>query len=205
MWGKLNLQSLVAERDEWINHNFPGDSLRHSVMGMIEEAGELTHHYLKMEQRVRGREKYHLSEIRDAIGDITIFSLGVFSYALRYHGYLIRDMGTAANEPPLRTKDITVFMVSAYTGKISEKVCWGVIPLHEVCNYTIAVLHLLRDLSLQFSWDYDEIVTATWNEVKKRDWIRYPDTGLPPRKTLITSSDHGGAGTVGQGGFDPSY
>jgi NTP pyrophosphatase (non-canonical NTP hydrolase) len=30
-------------------------------------------------------------------------------------------------------------------------------------------------------WDLQEIVEQTWESVKKRDWIRYPERGIPPQ------------------------
>jgi hypothetical protein len=30
-------------------------------------------------------------------------------------------------------------------------------------------------------WKISECVLAAWNEVKDRNWVQYPDTGLPPK------------------------
>ncbi len=31
-------------------------------------------------------------------------------------------------------------------------------------------------------WDFETIIETTWEEVKKRDWIKYPETGRPPNE-----------------------
>lgn len=42
----------------------------------------------------------------------------------------------------------------------------------------------LADVCTSLGFDMQEIVETTWTEVSKRDWVKYPKTGLPP------SNDH---------------
>lgn len=42
------------------------------------------------------------------------------------------------------------------------------------------IVIFLADLASSMDLDLDEIVRATWGEVRRRDWIKYPETGLPP-------------------------
>jgi len=65
-----NLQDQVAE---WATHNFGNPPSWHSLLGIVEEAGELCHGYLKRAQDIRGTREKHDAEIRDAIGDIVVY------------------------------------------------------------------------------------------------------------------------------------
>lgn len=71
------LTRIQEEHKEWVDRNFPGESLEQRTLGVCEEAGELAHHVLKMQQKIRGEKEYHIGEAIDAIGDICIFAMGV--------------------------------------------------------------------------------------------------------------------------------
>lgn len=106
----MNLSTLQQERNEWVEHNFPreNDDTIDSILGAVEEVGELAHHYLKRKQNIRGEQDHHTAEMLDAVADCVIFLAGVCTHL-------------------------------------------GV--------------------------DYGELVQATWNTVKTRDWIKYPTDG----------------------------
>lgn len=74
------LTRIQEEHREWVEKNFPGESIEQRTLGVCEEAGELAHHVLKMQQKIRGSKLYHLGEAVDAIGDLCIFALGVCDY-----------------------------------------------------------------------------------------------------------------------------
>lgn len=65
------LRELQDELLPWQQHNFPGRATWEPVMGVAEEAGELSHAFLKRHQRIRGEN--HDEEIKDAIGDIIVY------------------------------------------------------------------------------------------------------------------------------------
>lgn len=102
------LSTLQQERNLWIEHNFPGDSLEHSIFGVVEEVGELAHHFLKRQQGIRGDDTKHVAGMLDSVADAVIFLAGI--------------------------------------------------PTH-------------------LGVDYGELVQATWNAVKVRDWVKYPTNG----------------------------
>jgi NTP pyrophosphatase (non-canonical NTP hydrolase) len=82
----LTFRELQGQVSEWANKNF-GTRLRdmgelgkdedrppwHPLLGVSEEAGELCHAYLKMVQKIRGDDKQHIEEAKDAVGDILIY------------------------------------------------------------------------------------------------------------------------------------
>jgi NTP pyrophosphatase (non-canonical NTP hydrolase) len=73
-WLQINAQ-------KWREHSFPPEhrSVELQALGVCEEAGELAHAILKMKQGIRGSEVEHMTEARDAVGDIIIYLAGVCS------------------------------------------------------------------------------------------------------------------------------
>lgn len=86
---EIGLNQLQQERNEWVARNFPGDELSDSIMGAIEELGELTHHYLKRKQQIRGEGAMHRAEMLDAVADCVIFLAGVCSHLGVDYGTLV--------------------------------------------------------------------------------------------------------------------
>jgi NTP pyrophosphatase (non-canonical NTP hydrolase) len=73
------LRQIQQETHEWRIRNF---ALEHrsaplQVLGVCEEAGELSHAVLKDVQGIRGTHAEHVEEARDAMGDIVIYLCGV--------------------------------------------------------------------------------------------------------------------------------
>lgn len=156
----IDWKRLVEERNEWVAKNFdkgdefPGSEVQvDTVLGCVEEIGELTHAHLKESQGIRGTKEQHEENAKDAIGDLTIYLLGVMA-----------KVGTPRGR-------------GAYT--VNTSPTWTLLKLAkevgQLCQYqtihhvdTIAALCLgyctLRD------WDYEEIVLKTWENVKQRDW-----------------------------------
>ncbi len=71
----MNLKQLQHEVHAWTLENFePLDSV-YSLLGVVEEVGELAHSVLKSKQGIRGTLIEHRFKQKDAIGDIVIFLL----------------------------------------------------------------------------------------------------------------------------------
>lgn len=70
----MMLKEIQAEHKEWVNRNFGENRPAwHSLLGLVEEVGELAHSYLKREQNIRGTKAEHDAKIKDAVGDIVIY------------------------------------------------------------------------------------------------------------------------------------
>ena len=87
----LQLTKLQSERDEWVARNFPGDKMHYSILGAFEELGELSHHYLKLKEGIRGDAEHHKAEMTDAVADCVIFLAGVCSHLGVDYGALVQD------------------------------------------------------------------------------------------------------------------
>jgi NTP pyrophosphatase (non-canonical NTP hydrolase) len=73
------LASLQVNSQAWREHSFPTEhrTAPLQALGVCEEAGELAHAVLKMEQGIRGDRIQHMSEAADAVGDIVIYLAGL--------------------------------------------------------------------------------------------------------------------------------
>ena len=69
----LSLNELTKEVGMWANQNFQTRPLHRAVLGICEEAGELAHAQLKLEQGIRGTRVEHIAEMKDALGDLMIY------------------------------------------------------------------------------------------------------------------------------------
>lgn len=73
------LSRIQLEQAEWAQRNFPDsmgpEKLYVPALGVAEEAGELCHEVLKLDQGIRGTYTEHLDNTIDAVGDITIYLL----------------------------------------------------------------------------------------------------------------------------------
>ena len=70
----MNFKDLQTKNKAWLQHNFPNNTPEQAALGLAEEVGELCHAILKISQGIRGDFDLHISEAKDAIGDITIFA-----------------------------------------------------------------------------------------------------------------------------------
>lgn len=70
---------LQKQHAAWEAVNFPESSQNsmHSLVGVVEEVGELAHALLKMDQKIRGTDEEHIAEGKDAVGDIFIYMAGL--------------------------------------------------------------------------------------------------------------------------------
>lgn len=85
------LSLLQRERNEWVARNFPDDELINSVLGAMEEIGEIVHHYLKWKQGIRGNPDFHREEMLDGVADTVIFLAGVCTHLKADYGALVYE------------------------------------------------------------------------------------------------------------------
>lgn len=167
----MNWQKLVDERNEWVARNFPDEQGRpeQSVFGVVEELGELAHAHLKEQQGIRGTAEEHQAAAKDAIGDLTVYLLGIMRYyelpsPLLSDGYIAADA------------DDALLHLAAAVGRLSSCLTVGsVLAPNDVTTGRIAGLS--RAYCKARGWDYDAIVLETWGKVSQRDWAADPVAG----------------------------
>ena len=105
----MTLRDIQIQHLEWQRKNFGRLPPVDSILGVVEEVGELAHSYTKNKQGIRV-DQDHIKKMRDAVGDITIFLISLCS---------------------------------------------------------------------AMDWDYQNVVNETWKEVSSRDWVSFPEKGVP--------------------------
>ena len=70
----MTLDQFQQEQKEWRERNFePSELGVGSLLGIVEEVGELSHAHLKQLQGIRGTSIEHEEAARDAVGDILVY------------------------------------------------------------------------------------------------------------------------------------
>jgi NTP pyrophosphatase (non-canonical NTP hydrolase) len=86
---KKTTREMQLEHSIWAQKNFGDRDPYSSVLGVMEEVGELCHAMLKMKQGIRGSKEKHMASIKDAIGDIQVYLMDVCTgFDLDYHDCL---------------------------------------------------------------------------------------------------------------------
>jgi NTP pyrophosphatase (non-canonical NTP hydrolase) len=67
---------IQIEHRQWQEYNFGKIPVHDSILGAMEELGELCHAYTKLKQGNRVNED-HVADMKDAIGDIVIFLISI--------------------------------------------------------------------------------------------------------------------------------
>ena len=167
-----SLHDLQRYLYEWQRYNFGDHQANERVlMGMCEEAGELCHAQLKMEQGIRGTREDHEEAMKDAVGDISIYMLNYLS------GIGRRIPEFAPRTDVAKVNDVTVIRKSV----LSVYRLIGKIDVDDV-NSASRVQHLITALIYLCAlkgWDLETIIRDTWSQISQRDWVLYPGTGLP--------------------------
>lgn len=163
----MDWDKLIEERNEWVAKNFePGNYFPSTevqidtVLGCVEEVGELAHSHIKESQEIRGTQQEHEAAAKDAIGDLTVYLLGV-----------MRHVGA----PKIR---------QIYSSISSEKTLLalanavGTLCIRQSRYDVEKIVDLCRLYCDHKGWDYERIVQETWDHVKKRDWKAKPQDGV---------------------------
>lgn len=165
----MDWPKLIAERNEWVAKNFAQDNGLETTFGVFEEYGELVHHYLKQMQGIRGTREEHDEGMKDAIGDMTVYLLGVMnasglnSFSTDSHDYVGMMLDRCVLEMPTHLAALTRPYLNLGIGLMG----WHMGQL---------IKWMASFCKLQ-GWDYEIVVMSTWNHVKKRDWTKHREEG----------------------------
>lgn len=171
---KLNWTTLIRERDEWVAKNFPpveGEIPGNvSILGCIEEVGELAHAHLKREQGIRGSQAEHDAAAKDAIGDIVVYLLGVMS------AHMTADqVNQVCTGRKAVSQEEAIFLLSYEVGLMA-----GTAAKIMTNSWVLTVNNILKYCEVYCTfryWNFEEIVQSTWDHVKQRDWQAHRAAG----------------------------
>lgn len=172
---KLDWKMLVDQRNDWTQKNFPpydgeipGND---SVLGCIEELGELAHAHLKNKQGIRGTPEEHEVAAKDAIGDLVIYLLGVINAHMSPN-----DVGLPRSARQFVNAEQILFSISSGVGWMAS--CAGAQTPGLHWKLTINnILWFLEQYCTYNYWDFDGIVMDTASHVFKRDWNKHREDG----------------------------
>jgi len=170
------LSEIQAELKVWTLYNFGQQESIIPIMGMIEELGELTHAHLKELQGIRKSD--FLADKKDAIADITI-------YLLNYFNCIDKDVSLIGSNEHLDSyiyhNDSTNMIILKLSYNISN-IGHYTFSAENIINLAISkcskTLYLLSYYALLYNFDLLTIVNETWENVKLRDWKKYPLNGI---------------------------
>lgn len=151
-----SLDTIQKEAREWTERNFPNQPWIHPLIGMIEEVGELADCVLvslSKEEYVTYAQVLHIAS-----------ELGQLAHRVLKEEQKIRNgekpvthhferFHEMKNIPPEQLREL-------------ERDALGDIDIFKL-NFCSARGHSASD-----------ILNETWEEVKKRDWVRFPKDGL---------------------------
>lgn len=168
------LNEIQSELKVWTEYNFGKQTPDIPILGMIEELGELSHAILKEKQGIRQSD--FLADKKDAISDLTI-------YALNY----LNSIDVTINRLPIKTnlnKDRFYFKTESHLILILNK------QISKLCTYKINIPNsrlVIDNVKILFKYlekyckyldiDFLTTVNEVWEQVKLRDWKKYPKDG----------------------------
>lgn len=182
------LPDLKAELFKWQSYNFGEQKERRMVLGICEEAGELCHAHLKLEQGIRGDEKSLKAEARDAIGDICIYAMNLLSTcnedmpALRPR----KDLEETEDMERIGDSALDIFCAAARIETARKMKVVTPLQTHPsappeippMIRHTQELLMHVNAFCAFVGWNLEEIIRETWGLVGQRDWKKYPNNGL---------------------------
>lgn len=159
---KASVSEIQRALWDWQHRNFPQYSDNNSNLyedlkfGVIEEMGELFHAVLKRKQGIRGTKAEHDAAIRDAIGDMLVYT----SQLMSNNGEVLTLHGVT-----LTSGTLIAHAVSLCAALESEEV--------DRVVYDIEFLALIVEVNSEMCF------REAAKQVLARDWIAYPKTGKP--------------------------
>ena len=184
----MNFFEIQSDLHVWQHTNFGDGKPRHAIIGVGEEVGELLHAVLKMSQGIRGDQQSHFVEIRDAVGDIVVYTvdfarrsgLGMldFPFALmekiipagttaEYHEYRAFRVGVCAGILAQHFEDY--FFLDAM-----PNVEGRVFLRENICALMRSLAYFCNGLGISFESCIEETVA----HVLKRDWTKNKTDGI---------------------------
>jgi NTP pyrophosphatase (non-canonical NTP hydrolase) len=167
----INLAQLQQEVYAWSSRNFPNATTEDPMVGMFEELGELAHAYLKTKQGIRGTKEEHHAAMCDAVADLIVFFL---DYSVRagiklyeQQNYFKAGADVYAGTIP----SIGMFLGNLASSHIYSKEC-------QVSAFNVYMfLHCIGQFCRNHDIDLELELYKTWQEVKQRDWLKFPKNG----------------------------
>jgi len=171
----VDLNAIQMERTVWVRKNFPNRVFEHevdeSIMGCIEELGELAHSHLKAAQHIRGTDEEHAQNAYDSVGDALVYLLGICTCS----DFTLTEAISRTRPLHYTTPERALFQASAKLGRIAVDGQSGFPRL--IQRHVGEFYWALASYCTHRGWDVQECLLTTWAQVKNRNWIANPGDG----------------------------
>ena len=158
------MNDLQAEHKAWLATMYPNQPTLIPAAGMVEEAGELLHAVLKMEQqKLWSAEARHgdlHSKLRDAIGDCGIYACSMCN-ACDWDFNKLYMEATKGNSTPI---DSLLHLCV----ELKKHAAQSLPPAHSEDNM-VDYLHLLSQIARSVNVQLGVTIRLTWLNVKQRN------------------------------------
>jgi len=160
-------ETLQEQQKGWVVHNFGDRPAWMPLLGIVEEIGEL-------DEAIMSGDR---TQVIDALADAMIFAA---DYCTAMGWNLAGDVFDGR-------RSSRTFSFPAWTGKLAHahlkraQSIRGTGAQHERdAIHALRVIVWMLDIhAKRCAVDLEEITFATWTQVRERDWVAHPKTGLP--------------------------
>lgn len=161
------------ELHKWTMYNFGQQDSSIPIMGMIKEHGELTHATLKQMQGIRKTD--YLAAKKDAVADLVIYLLNYFNtkqISIKRVGVLEHDFPKSYGEYKC------IIYINTHISKIASfnETKAGVYQIQ--IGTVQRLLTIINHYCKLNNFKLIDTVNEVWEQVSKRDWIKFPINGL---------------------------
>lgn len=172
------LDQMKIEQKPWVLHNFGERESWQPLLGIMEELGELTEAY-----NFETDENERNEKIKDAIADITIYITdycNVMNFditQLYMTGTTGRAFTTTSGWNKILNLMIQVGRISHAHLKHAQKIRVSENHIENAKKFVGEALFVIEELCMNIGYSYYNVVSKTWNDVKTRDWKKFPKNG----------------------------
>lgn len=179
------LERICGEQGVWQEENFGSNQdFGWTVIGVVEEIGDLANAYLKRHQGIRDGEEKFQARFVDAVGDIVIFLMGAHNSAgLNFSEMFIHPAPTIPSSITTH-KRLLLGKAAKYASRLTTADMVFTVKGSDADWANILVfnsrglLFCLNELCKMEGTDLVSCVEDTWNTiVQKRDWTKHPSDG----------------------------
>ena len=160
------LQEIQSELKVWTEYNFGHRTPEISILGMIEELGELSHAILKEKQGIRQSD--FLADKKDAIADLTIYVLDYLNSINKNYS----ENSQFGNADLIESLQNISNLISDLTIDLNNERY-----IHYSYLVTNTIILNILDICKTLDIDFITTVNEVWEQVKLRDWKKYPNDG----------------------------
>lgn len=161
--------AIIQEQQRgWVKHNFGDRPAWMPLFGIIEELGELT----------EAMTSDDAPGVADALADVMIFAA---DYCTAMGWDLALDVYDARIVKQPTSLMVWAGKLAHSHLKLEQGIRGGGDRHRSDLRYALRVLvGRLTRIATQYGLDLQEVTFRVWLTVKLRDWVAYPETGLPP-------------------------